>query len=448
MKSITQLTGIALLCLIMTNVIAQSTATKEIIQVGKPIPEFVLTEITHFEKSFASNKDFQGKWLFIDFWFSGCAACILSFPKVSELQKEFKSELNWVLVGLTNARYGDSRKLYEKLRVKRGLDMPAAYDSLLARIWGVPSYPHIIMIDPTGIVRHVTSGRDITKEKIQALITGQPVKFYSKDENQTPFVAPPIIGTSASVSTNSLLYQSAITKWNGEKQSTGYEIDRFIDYKIYQEEELYKLAMVPLYAMYNYAYIGKWNWDFTNTKYHGIYYPLPILELADTTLFDHDFTNQVGKGTYNYALKLPPSEITKERLMTCMQQDLKRAFNYSASLEERDIPVLKLTATPEAKANLKTKGGKRFLPRESSAAGITMRNVEPYHLEGLLGFYLNYEKVIIINETGVTGNIDFSIDADMTNLNDMTRELQKQGLTLTKGTKKMKVVVIRDSDKL
>src|SRR6187399_2066730 len=118
-------------------------------QIGKPMPEFTLNNITHYKVKKASLKDFKGKWLFLDFWYSGCAACIHSFSKVNEIHKQFSNDLSWILIGENDSKYNSNiRELYEKFRLKQGLEMPSAYDSILIPKWGVYSFPHIIIVDP------------------------------------------------------------------------------------------------------------------------------------------------------------------------------------------------------------------------------------------------------------------------------------------------------------
>ena len=49
----------------------------------------------------------------------------------------------------------------------------------------------------------------------------------------------------------------------------------------------------------------------------------------------------------------------------------------------------------------------------------------------------------MLNETGIQGNIDITMDALLTDRNQVIRELRKNGLDLVKGTRVMKVLVIR-----
>lgn len=137
-------------------------------QVGNPMPDFTLNNITHYKTKSASLKDFKGKWLFLDFWSPQCVTCIQTFPKVNAYQKEFKAKLTWVMIGLKNEKfYKDIEEFYEKMRAKQKLEMVSAYDSALAKQWDVPSLPHIIIVNPDGIVHSITSGSDMTREKIR-----------------------------------------------------------------------------------------------------------------------------------------------------------------------------------------------------------------------------------------------------------------------------------------
>src|SRR5260221_7153547 len=150
-------------------------------EVGKPLPDFTLNNVTHFKKRKVSSNDFRGKWLFLDFWFTGCTACIHSFRKVNAFHKEFKNDLNWVMVGINDTKHNKGiQELYEKLRIKQNLEMPVAYDSVLSEKWDVHSMPHIIIVDPSGVVRYITGGRNITAEKIRYLVNGKEVSIYPK----------------------------------------------------------------------------------------------------------------------------------------------------------------------------------------------------------------------------------------------------------------------------
>lgn len=412
-------------------------------EIGKPMPDFTL-DVHYFKTKSVSLKDFKGKWLFLDFWFEGCGACIQSFPSVNSHYKEFKNDLTWLMVGLNSSKFKGTQTLYEKLRVKRNLEMPVAYDSVLVTKWNIHSFPHIIIIDPTGIVHSITSGRDLTRDKISQLVRNEKVSFYPKDA-----VEPPKSVLKSGINnykTESILFHSVLTRWAGEKQTGGFDLNEYVNEKIYLLRT-YDFSMIPLFGLYNQAYFGRWRWYVGQPAMYGTIYPEPILELKDSSLFEYDYNIEVGKGLYNYSLKLPPEEVSRETIMKYMQQDLGRYFKYEAKVEEREMPVWLLTATSGAREKLRSKGGQSFVTPGNVAAGFTMINYPAEDLLHYVKFYVEEHdlKTQFIDKTGLVGNIDIRLDADMTNMDDVRKALQKNGLDLIRGRKKMKVLIISDA---
>jgi thiol-disulfide isomerase/thioredoxin len=417
------------------------TLAQDMPQAGRPVPQFRIDRVTHFSTSSVTEANFKGKWLFIDFWSPGCITCIQSLPKVNAIQKQFKDNVVWIMVGLNNQRHKGIEALYERLQEKQGLTMPAAYDSALAERWGVRSLPHIVIVGPDGIVRAVTDGRDLTKEKVGQLIEGKPVKFYPKRTEKRPEFFSPLSVQSLDVATT---YSSLLTGWNGEDQRGGIETERWLTWPEDEQDKGYIFAMVPVYALYNYAYFGRWDWNHDDTLFHGKIYPQPILEIRDKSIFEFDYNFNVGKGLYNYCLNLPAAERNTEFIMACMQEDLKRAFKYEACIELREMPVWKLVGGRETVERLKTKGGEPYMTPGSHAAGYSMRNMGVKHLIGGLSSYASDNQPPFIDGTGLKGNIDFTIDADMTSIPDMRRALKLQGLDLVEERMMFSVLVIRE----
>jgi thiol-disulfide isomerase/thioredoxin len=408
------------------------------------MPAFNLNNLNYYKTTHTSLSDFKGNWLVLDFWISSCTSCIRSFPKVNAIHKKFKNQLTWIMIGVNDNKHNKNiQNVYEKFRNKYQLEMPIAYDSALAKAWNINSMPHIIIVNPAGLVYSITGGRDLSEEKIQDMIDGKEVSFFPKNNSSVDFDANKVSG-NISYSANDLLYRSVLMKWNGETQYGGYDIDRYINEKKYLREG-YNFAMVPLYALYNYAYIGRWQWDFEHASLYGKVYPKPLLQVKDSSLFQFDYNNDVGKGTYNYNLTIPASEVSKDRIMKLMQEDLKRVFKFNVSLETRKLPVLKLVADYSAVKALQSKGGKEYYSPGTHIAGYTFINVPVRYLVGSLGFYLSDHNTPLIDETGITGNIDFKIEADMTNLEEIRMALRKQGLDLIWSEKEMKVLVISDT---
>ena len=414
-------------------------------KVGKPMPDFNLNNIRNYKVNQATLESFKGKWLFLDLWSYSCTACIASFPKVNELQKKFSNDVQFVLVGYNSQRYNKGiEKLYERVSTRFNLEVAAAFDSVLFERWDIASVPHIYIIDPEGVLRFITGGRDMTSEKIQQLIEGKEVSFYSKDID----LDRPDFDVAAITGKNKLLYSSTLTEWNGEKQNTGYPVDIFVKVPELWKEG-WKVSMAPLFELYNYAYLGRGFWLPYDTLFYENVYAFPVLEVKDSSFFQFDYNFNVGKHTYNYCLKLPDAKINVDYIKTEMQRSLKSVFGYDISIENRQMPVWKLIANPGAKEKLQTKSkDKPFFSGGNSITGFTVKNYPVKRFLSLVTASLsNNERLAFVNETGITSNIDFTIDTDMTSYDSIRTVLQKNGLDLVKGEKEMKVIVIRDPKK-
>jgi hypothetical protein len=123
-----------------------------------------------------------------------------------------------------------------------------------------------------------------------------------------------------------------------------------------------------------------------------------------------------------------------------MQRDLQTFFGYEAKVETRMCPYWKLIATDQAKIKLKTKGGPPFF-KGIVKASFTARN---WDFGNLIRSIRDFNDGIFFDETGITGNVDISMDCIMTDLNDIRKSLQTNGLDLVPAEKPMKVLVISD----
>ncbi|MEJ0055980.1 MAG: redoxin domain-containing protein [Bacteroidota bacterium] len=433
----------ALLTVIKINVTAGFNAIDSVKpEIGKPMPDFVLRDVSLFKKKTVSLNDFKGKWLFLDFWTVGCAACVKSFPKVNSLHREFRDRVTWMMVGVNDRRsHAGTEKFYEKIRSKRTLEIPYVFDSVLCDRWKIQTVPHIIIVDPEGIVRFITGG-GINPDKVKKLLAGEKVDFYYKDAERRSFDPDIYLSTANANSGKNLLYRSLLTKWNSEKQAGIVNLDRWLTWPEEYLEKGFQCSMCLSAQMYMCAYTGWPYWRFDDPV-SGLYYPKLVLETRDSLRLKLSSDIEY----YNYNLTLPVERINKVHLMEILQQDLKRYFGYEAALEDREISVWKLVAKPSAIEKLRSKGEKQYFSPGSHAVGFEVRNVSYLFLLGEISHYLPYEESPIIDETGITGNIDFSLNADMTSIEDIRRAIQKQGFDMVKGKKVMKAVVIRDPKK-
>jgi hypothetical protein len=241
------------------------------------------------------------------------------------------------------------------------------------------------------------------------------------------------------------LFASILKPWNGEPQNAGFPIDLFVNFPQDELDEGWRVAMASLAELYSYAYLGRAFWLWHDTAFYEKVYPQPVLEISDSSEFQPDMELNVGKGTYTYWMKFENDKVTADRLMEELQRTLANVFGYRATIETREMPVWKVIADGNAEKKLKTQGGGRYQSDGNIVLGFTVRNFPPVELIALLTDNLtNDERIPFINETKINGNVDFSIDANMTSLTEVRHAIKKYGLDIVPGKRQMRVLVIRD----
>lgn len=400
------------------------------------MPSFTLQNVQDFHKSTISLADFRGKWLILNFWYRGCVSSIKNLSKANELGSVFQNQIQFILIGVNDAiSFGDGiGPLYKKLREKMGLRLPNVQDSTLSQRWHIMSFPHIIIIDPNGIVKAITNGSDLTQERLGDLVQGRPVDFFDKEIEQ-----PQFNGNDASP--NMLAYRSILSRWNGQKQSIPTVLNRIAGTDV----PGYRASCVPLYQLFNLAYYGRPLWFSSRDSLYRTVYSYPFIEAKDTALFTYDYES--GQGIYNYELIIRQDSVSKEEIMRIMQSELKNIFNLEASVEGRPMRVWKLISQADAANKLKTKRNSSRqdtdINGDGGAGGFSLHNTTTNVLLDLLTRYITDYKTPFFDETGISHRIDITIDALMTDRKQIVRELQRYGLDLITDEKIMTVLAIR-----
>lgn len=435
--------------LLISALLAKSTALHDFAseptkpEIGKPMPDFTLTRVTHFPKSQVSLKDFRGKWLMLDFWFTGCTNAIRSLPAMNNLQLKFEDRMQVMMVGVNSHRYKDIESVYDVLREKYDLQLASAYDSVLHVEWDIWSMPYIIIIDPEGIVRHITTGRDMDEEKVERLLNSRPVKFHTDPIPLSDFDVSEFPGSVDST----LLYRSILTKWKGQRP-TGSHLASYNEWTEPQYRDGIILVGYPLGRLYKIAYTGRDDFNVSVLPDGSLFYPRLTLEVSNPRAFWYDTSYSTYRGRYNYNLSLIGSKRNNINfLKRVFQAELHNAFGYSAVVEEREFEVMKIAAHNHAAEKLATRGGERQI--NMSPVRMQMQNVPIQTFYNLLVYQLSSADRVFIekNETGFEGNIDIDLHAVLTDIDDVNLALKQIGFEIVKERRKLKTLVIKDPAK-
>lgn len=195
---------------------------------------------------------------------------------------------------------------------------------------------------------------------------------------------------------------------------------------------------------------------------YGEYWHEPVLEVADKEAFETSRRSPDNK--WNYVLNVPnKKKATALYLRRLMREDLQRYFPYEVTVETRKMPCWFLKAGLKAdRLKTKTPGKKyRFQDVKGESTGF-VREYKNADIRDIIfqlavefnkGYHFSRRNPLdapFIDKT----EIDYLIDYDMTqeeleyfddhDLEKVQKVMERLGLYLEKGSKPMKVIVIRD----
>ncbi len=93
--------------------------------IGSPSPEFLLSPVRSYFADTVSSSMLKGKPYILVLISSGCAASFTSLSEINELNRKFKRESAFLLVGRSDSK---TQLLFEKFKEKLDLELPIAYN--------------------------------------------------------------------------------------------------------------------------------------------------------------------------------------------------------------------------------------------------------------------------------------------------------------------------------
>lgn len=108
------------------------------------------TELKAIDGTMHRLSDYLGKYIFLDFWNSGCGPCLQSVPEMGRVAEKYPDRLKIIGINLDTSeegwRQGTEMFKYESLN----LNAPPASD--IDERYGVNGIPHFVIISPEGMI--------------------------------------------------------------------------------------------------------------------------------------------------------------------------------------------------------------------------------------------------------------------------------------------------------
>lgn len=144
------------------------------VEEGDQAPLFNLPSIYDSADSI-NMADLQGKTVYVDFWASWCAPCLISLPLYNDLYEKYRDQgLEIVAINIDNP-IEDGLEFLEETPLD--FLVPADPDGESAELFGVIGMPSSYLIAPDGEVKLVHMGFrsgdiEIIEEEIQKVLAG------------------------------------------------------------------------------------------------------------------------------------------------------------------------------------------------------------------------------------------------------------------------------------
>ncbi|WP_297336749.1 TlpA disulfide reductase family protein [Algoriphagus sp.] len=123
-------------------------------QIGELAPDFTLESKAGSDFSLSNQK---GKYVLLDFSFTGCAGCVKALPELIELQAELSDQVEFVTVW--NDR---TRRTWLEIQKehKSQMNWTSLWDrnSLATKLFEIEIFPSFVLINPEGEVQSIWNG--------------------------------------------------------------------------------------------------------------------------------------------------------------------------------------------------------------------------------------------------------------------------------------------------
>lgn len=406
----------------LSDVIGQQAQVDRAYSVGDTVQDLPLgTYLMNFPDRLASLHDLRGKYVVLDFWETYCQPCINALPKLQALQDTYADQLQ--IVAVTKDTEQNVSALLERSEITKhkNIRIPFAIgDTVLHRAFPHAYIPHVVIINPAGIVEGITHGEAITEERIEAMLSGGKIVWELKEDGVASFQqTDEQLGNGADQTADSSLLWSSYLKRGGSALSR---------IKRHEDESIRSLHMecTPLHL-----FVRVFNlFNVTKTLLGNANHQRIIVDVADTLTYrlyadenNHsyspvkfpylDYPSHAAywkENAYTYHAEFGPG-VPDDQVRASILADLNKALPIKGEIVKRERLCYVLRARDDAQTLLNAKGNKleplrQGLPFDGYHIQINGKPIG--ELMKVLAMFISAPP--IVDGTGIDFNVSIQLD--------------------------------------
>lgn len=414
----------------MTLLFLQMPAQQKALKIGDQIPEKVwstpLEVVNSPQKTIDLSAD-KDKLILLDFWATWCSGCLLNFPKMDALQKQFGDQLK--IVPVTKENRSTLEKFFASKNGQRyNTNFSVAGDTLFHDFFPHQGVPYIIWIKD-GKILNTTDAEQVTEKAIHAILDNQQSALQTVIQLERD---RPLFLSDAFDREQGLVMQhySFLAKGRIRSSTFGTWFHRSGD-TVYGRK-FTNLSLLEIFKAIAVEIFNQQEDPFNDKKI--------IVEAKNTALLNY-IENKEGKredhNRYNYDYVVPLTQA--DSLYSLMLRNLNQFIDYTATIEKKRVKCLVLKTT-SSKDQLTTKGGEQnYVLTEKQTL---LKNTPMFtFVSGLSG--LPFITLPVVDETGYHRNIDLKMQATP-NIAALKKELARYDMVLEETERSINMLIIRD----